>query len=100
MIQFFEHYISPASPMRSKLAIHLRAQGVSEVPSPAEIPVGVVEEVVDKAMDQLGLKSKQVNKRTPYVIENVRDFKSLMAVSAGPRPVKDLSEFEELDSKL
>jgi hypothetical protein len=29
MIQFFQHYISPLSPARTKLAIHLYAQGVS-----------------------------------------------------------------------
>ncbi|KAI9733464.1 MAG: Insulinase (Peptidase M16) [Claussenomyces sp. TS43310] len=35
-----------------------------------------------------------------YVIENVREYKSRLAASPGPLPVKDLSEFEELDSKL
>jgi insulysin len=100
MIKFFEHYISPTSPMRSKLSVHLRAQGVSEIPSPAGMPVDVVEKVMDKTMDHLSMKPEPANKRTPYVIENVRDFKSLMAVSAGPQPVKELSEFEELDSKL
>lgn len=36
----------------------------------------------------------------PYVIDDVREFRSMLAVSPGPRPVKDLSEFEGLDSKL
>ena len=34
------------------------------------------------------------------VIENVKDFKASMPLSAGPRAVKDLSEFEELGAKL
>lgn len=33
-------------------------------------------------------------------IEEVRDFKARLPVSAGPRPVKDLAEYEELDPKL
>ena len=38
-------------------------------------------------------------KETTY-IENVRDYKSALEVSAGPRPVTDLSEYEELEPKL
>lgn len=33
-------------------------------------------------------------------IEEVRDFKASLPASAGPRPVKDLTEYEELDPKL
>lgn len=33
-------------------------------------------------------------------IEDVRDFKARLPVSAGARSVKDLSEYEELDAKL
>lgn len=33
-------------------------------------------------------------------IEEVRDYKATLPVSAGPRPVKDLTEYEELDPKL
>lgn len=33
-------------------------------------------------------------------IEDARDFKARLPVSAGARPVKDLSEYEELDAKL
>ena len=34
------------------------------------------------------------------VIEDVKAFKASMPLSAGVRPVKDLSEFEELEAKL
>ena len=34
------------------------------------------------------------------VIEDVREFKARMPLSEGARPVKDLSEFEELEPKL
>jgi insulysin len=40
------------------------------------------------------------NGTTPFTIEDVRSFKSGLAASAGARPAKDLSEYEELDSKL
>ena len=34
------------------------------------------------------------------VIEDVKTFKASMPLSAGATPVKDLSEYEELGSKL
>jgi len=100
MIEFFEHYVSPASSARSKLAIHLHAKGNSA----PEKPAGVIEEgmkllklgpSVANEDGKSGLETKKA-----YVIDNVREFKSMLAVSAGPRPVRDLSEFEDLDSKL
>lgn len=117
MIDFFMHYICPSSPTRAKLAIHLHARGISETPtSPEAIPNGIIS-YIEKEVEADALRTgsnvvinpesviPQVNgangaTRTPYVIENVREFRSRLAVSAGPQPVKDLSEFEELDSKL
>ena len=40
------------------------------------------------------------NGTEPVIIEDIRDFKAGLHVSAGARPVKDLSEYEELDPKL
>jgi insulysin len=40
------------------------------------------------------------NGTRPVRIEDVRDFKCGLSATAGPRPVRDLSEFEDLDSKL
>jgi len=40
------------------------------------------------------------NGTTPAVIDDVRDFKAGLTVTAGARPAKDLSEYEELDCKL
>ncbi|KAI4171617.1 MAG: hypothetical protein LQ343_004095 [Gyalolechia ehrenbergii] len=34
------------------------------------------------------------------LIEDVFDYKSRLAVSAGPRPVRDLKEYEEMEAKL
>lgn len=40
------------------------------------------------------------NGSTPVIIDDIRDYKAGLTVSAGARPVKDLSEYEELESKL
>ncbi|KAK3333198.1 Metalloenzyme, LuxS/M16 peptidase-like protein [Cercophora scortea] len=40
------------------------------------------------------------NGTTATVIEDVRGFKAGLAASAGAKPAKDLSEYEELDAKL
>jgi len=41
-----------------------------------------------------------LNGTEPVLIEDVHDFKSGLAATAGARPARDLSEFEDLDSKL
>jgi insulysin len=108
MIEFYNHFILPTSPVRSKLAVHLIAQ------TPAATSSGVTT-AVEKGMKVLGLDEDRKdeedgevvseakvpdNGTIPYIITDVREFKSLMQVSAGPQPVKHISEFEELDSKL
>ncbi|CZR61550.1 related to insulysin precursor (metalloendopeptidase) [Phialocephala subalpina] len=105
MVDFYQTLIDPKSPRRSKLAVHLHAQsGESEASS---VPVG-------KAMEKLGVSKTcnakeedsypqpevEPNGTTPYIIKDVRTFKSMLQISAGPQPVKHISEFEELDSKL
>jgi insulysin len=108
MIEYYSRFILPSSPARSKLAVHLNAQAPS-----SEDNSGVAA-VVEKSMKVLGLdKDKkdeedgevvsaeiQGNETTPFIITDVREFKSKLQVSAGPQPVKHISEFEELDSKL
>lgn len=42
----------------------------------------------------------EVNGSQPVEIKDVRQFKASLAVTPGPIPVKDITEFEELDSKL
>jgi insulysin len=80
MIEFFGYYISPLSPNRSKLAIHLYTQGGEGTPTPAEV-VNVPE---------------NESKQRPYVIDNIRDFKSRLPLSTGPQPVASLIEFAEV----
>lgn len=86
MIEFYSTYIAPASPARAKLVVDLVAQ--SSNPKSEEGATTNGEEAVPS------------NGTVPVVIKDVRDFKAGLVASAGARPVKDLSEFEEIDSKL
>lgn len=70
--------------------------------------------VLSQVLPKLGIKPKQpqqesevvvngdaeIKQAEVVVIEDVKAFKASMPVSAGARPVKDLSEFEELEPKL
>lgn len=114
MIQFYQHYIHPTSPARSKLAVHLNAQAQAVDEAAPSTEKSGVAALVEKTAEVLSLNKStkdeedgevikvapQGNGTTPYVITDVREFKSRLQVSAGPQPVKDISEFEELESKL
>lgn len=107
MIGFFKHYIDPSSPARAKIAVHLNAQ-------PQEPKETGVTAVIEKGLHALGLNKdkkdeedgeavvveRQGNGTIPFVITDVREFKAKLQVSAGPQPVKHISEFEELSTKL
>jgi len=102
MIEFYNQFIIPSSPLRSKLAIHLVAQGSS---LPEEKPEAQAALAVNKdrkdAEDGEAISVKpEGNGTKPFVITDVRQYKSMLQVSAGPQPVKHISEFEELDAKL
>jgi insulysin len=102
MIEFYNQFIIPSSPLRSKLAIHLIAQGTS---LPEEKPEAQAALAVNKdrkdAEDGEAISVKaEGNGTKPFVITDVRQYKSMLQVSAGPQPVKHISEFEELDAKL
>ena len=87
MIEMFQNYISPFSPERAKLAIHLHAKAVSGVSS-IELGAGTtVSDTPTTIKPSKGL----------YIIEDARDYKSQLAVTAGPQPVKDLNQFEDVD---
>ncbi len=110
MLEFFLHYIAPKSPARAKLSIHLHARGVSEISPLIEKVTSEVRASEQEGIDRPRIDSKPVEHTNgdarkqsapePYLIQDIRDFRSRLVVSAGPQPVKDLSEFEELDSKL
>jgi insulysin len=163
LIKFFDHYISPDSKARAKIAIHLVAQGApSSVvestplgaknemmlealtklfkahsidtdvkklgsqlehltisvsnPAPlaeavmsylvkdANVPEAKAKTVVQGLTDADGFGGAEVKSKNasepPSTIEDVHAFKASLNVSAGPQPVKDLSEFEDIEAKL
>jgi len=87
MIEFFNHYILPSSPARSKLAIHLNAQTQASG-----------KEAADEDEEAVPVKAEG-NGTIPFVITDIRELRSKMQISAGPQPVKHISKFEEPDSK-
>ncbi|KAL4892080.1 Metalloenzyme, LuxS/M16 peptidase-like protein [Aspergillus ambiguus] len=71
--------------------------------------------IIEQAQQNLGLHLKQLGMESskapvangvgashehPIYITNVPEFKARLAVSAGPSPITDLSEFEDFDAKL
>lgn len=161
---FFEHYISPKSPARAKLSVHLLAQA-----SPSETPVTTPEQQKDQLVEALGqylgsagvdvdqatltkdfanvditsedaivsaikphlpaaeveeasaqikqglpqimmalkiskpVESEQTKPEVvskPTIIDDAHAWKAGLQVSRGPRPITDISEYEELEPKL
>lgn len=117
MIEMFQRYILPSSPARAKLAIHLHAKSISGVSSPAQTTVSSntvakVTDIVEKGIDMLKLSTgvkkpyydnnvtkaaMESPRKDLYIIGDVRDYKSRLGVTAGPQPVKDLREFEDIE---
>jgi insulysin len=117
MIEMFQRYILPSSPARAKLAIHLHAKSISGVSSPAQTTVSSntvakVTDIMEKGIDMLklgtGVKkpyydnnvtnvAMESSRKGLYVIGDVRDYKSRLGVTAGPQPVRDLCEFEDIE---
>nr|POE87489.1 a-factor-processing enzyme [Quercus suber] len=54
----------------------------------------------DVGGEDLAAKAKAAGVSEPVLIEDRRAFKAMMPLSKGAVPVRDLSEFEELESKL
>ncbi|KAI1004510.1 putative zinc protease [Podosphaera aphanis] len=90
IIDFFGNYIHPSSSTRSKLAVHLSAQ----------TQIGAASETINRSSDETTNPPITENRKTPCIITDVREFKSRLQVSAGPKPIKHISEFEELESKI
>lgn len=109
MTQFYNHFIHPASPLRSKLAIYLEAQScqpdskfITTTTKPeTDTQTNPNQEQVSRVSEDGVKNATHENKKTePYLITDVREFKSKLLLSAGPQPVKHLSEFEGMDPKL
>lgn len=142
MQEFYKAYISPSSPNRARISVHLHARGAGELDTKIiellqaagldEIPaeqrqsldllekhlkddVQLSDDKVASLISQAkesGLKPT-ANEEEPGDVANgssavssateitdIRRFKTGLLASLGARPVKDLSEYEEIDAKL
>ena len=140
MQEIFKKFISPSSPQRARLSIHLHAQdageldkkiikllvdaGFSDVPTESRQNLDLLEKYLleeasigkeklesilaqakalglervapeDKIGSPSGLSAIPVQD-----IPDVLSFKASLMISPGARPVRDLSDYEELDAKL
>ncbi|KAK8089998.1 peptidase M16 inactive domain-containing protein [Apiospora hydei] len=87
MIDFYSAHIVPSAPTRAKLVVYLVAQGTSTKTHEAATPEKEPEIVPN-------------NGTVPYLIEDVREYKSQLVASSGARPIRELCEFEDFDPKL
>jgi len=94
MVDYYELLMSPSSTYRAKAAVWLVAQTTSQEAD------AVTNGVKDDTASTTSSERKLPTLKEAEVIEDVRDFKARMPLSEGARPAKDLSEFEELESKL
>ena len=96
LIEFYHQYIDPQSPTRAKISVHMNAQT-----EPAT--TGAEEEkkqVNGKSTSTNRQQGKASSQRTPIYIDDIHEFKARLPSSAGPTPVIDLSEYEDLEPKL
>jgi insulysin len=103
MVEFYRRRVLPGSPSRSKLAIHLHAPATGEGLKQTSI-TGASEKGIktrglkDIKKGESSLVKEDINRPTAFVIADVREFRSELRISAGPRAVKHISEFEEQPS--
>jgi insulysin len=106
ILEFFNQYIHPASPTRAKLSVHLIAQASTGASAAAE-DRAVAEENPNAPAMHADQDAVVVNQRKPLVciakipikVKDVKAWKASLHLSAAATPVKDLSEFKDLDRR-
>lgn len=94
---FFKQYISPLSPVRAKLAVHMVTHHPPNSPLAAlqeDHGLGVPININGEEFVQQG------NGTTPIIIRDLDAWKAGLEVSSGTKPVKDLNNFKEFRAKL
>ncbi|KAF4955933.1 hypothetical protein FSARC_11712 [Fusarium sarcochroum] len=87
MVEFFDQYFSPASSQRARLSIHLQAQSKAE-------GIDQRQKEAQKKADEGPSAGDAV--KNAEEITDVRKYKAGLTASPGARPVKDISELEEV----
>lgn len=104
MLEFFNQYIHPSSSTRAKLSIHLIARAstgasaaAAEDSAAAEENPGAssLRENQDIVAVNNGHKPSVCSTKIPVKVEDVKELKASLNLSAAATPVKALTEFEE-----
>ena len=93
LIAFYNQFIDPQSPTRAKISAHMNAQTTTEDVPDTGAPT-------EKSIHANGSGSNNADGKKPTYISDIHEFKARLPVSAGPTPVTDLSEYEDLEPKL
>ncbi|KAF4178551.1 hypothetical protein CNMCM8927_002915 [Aspergillus lentulus] len=106
ILEFFNQYIHPSSSTRAKLSIHLIARAstgtsaaAGDCAAAAENPDASVLRENQDLVAVNGYEPSVSNTRIPVKVENVKEWKASLHLSAAATPVRGLTEFAEFGSK-
>jgi insulysin len=106
ILEFFNQYIHPSSSTRAKLSIHLIARaptgasaGAGDSAAAEENPDASVLRENQDIVAINGHEPSVSSAKIPVKVENVREWKASLHLSAAATPVKGPTEFEEFGSK-
>ncbi|RHZ43567.1 uncharacterized protein CDV56_102153 [Aspergillus thermomutatus] len=106
ILEFFNQYIHPSSSTRAKLSIHLIARASTGASAAAEDSAAAEENPDASALRETqdvvavnGHEPSVSSAKIPVKVENVKEWKASLHLSAAATPVKGLTEFEEFGSK-
>ncbi|POS84570.1 hypothetical protein EPUL_004076 [Erysiphe pulchra] len=109
MIDYYKHYIDPASQLRSKIVVSINARlGTEEVSEMTNKEInndkdaesGPDEKSISKEDKEIENILHSEDSTLPTIITDLHEFKSRLPCTTGPLPVKPISEYIDLESKL
>ncbi|KAK5990278.1 Insulin-degrading enzyme [Cladobotryum mycophilum] len=108
MVSFYNRFLNPSSKTRARISVHLRARGSgSSEPDAEEVATQLEKASLNDAPAerQQSVEDAATAATSDVVtaaveITDGRKYKAGLLASQGARPVKDISEYEELDPKL
>ncbi|KAI6246750.1 putative zinc protease [Erysiphe necator] len=109
MIDYYQHFIDPASQSRSKIVVCINSQLTNDKISVISKRENCKEKIPASSLDnrsqtkedhELETLSHSKDNNLPYIITDIHEFKSRLPCTTGPLPVKPLSEYIDKESKL
>ena len=101
VLDCFKKYLSPSSSERAKLSVYLYAQGHGQDAAKSEDKEATAPEDGPSGKEETDLSASNETAANEAVeILDVYAHKVSLVATPGARPVKDLSEYEDVDAKL